>query len=667
MTHEVSIRFLALAMLLAPAGHGAPVDEERFEAEIRPVLLRTCFPCHGGKKTSGGLKVNSRQSLIKGGDSGPAIVPDHPEQSLLLTAMRHTDESLKMPPSKRLPEETLAAFSRWVKEGAIWPERSGQPESPAVAKNDFAAQRHWAFEPVRVTEPPPDPSGWSVHPIDRFISARQRAAGVRPVAPADRRTLLRRVTFDLIGLPPTPEQIADFLGDKRPDAFARVVERLLASPHYGERWGRHWMDVARYADTAGDNADYPIPEAARYRDYIIAAFNADKPFDEFIREQLAGDILARQGPENQAAAKIVATGFLALSRRYATGPYELWHLTLEDTIETTGRAFLGLTLRCARCHDHKFDPISQRDYYSLYGIFASTKFPYAGSEEFVSKKSPRMSFVPTASDVLARARLKAAAERLQTLEREIAELERNTKSKGQPGHPQRSDTSSLAALRAERERLRRSGLPPDLPCAYAVSEGKPENVALQRGGEPGRPGPVVPRGVPRFAFLGSAPPEPVSKDGSGRLELARWITRRDNPLTARVIANRVWQYHFGRGIVATPSNFGLRGEPPSHPELLDWLAARLVVSGWSIKDLHRQILASRTYQLAGDDDDSNNAADPANALLWRFSRRRLDAESIRDAMLAVSGRLDRRRSSSGGGRSTMHSRLFTQPSGDLFI
>jgi hypothetical protein len=614
--------------------------EERFEADVRPALLQTCFPCHGGKKTSGGLQVNSREALLRGGERGPAIVPGDPATSLLVRAIGHQDEDLKMPPGKRLKQETTSAIARWVAEGAPWPASS----TNTVGDVSFRAGRHWAFEPVRSVNPPADPSGWSAHPIDRFIAAAHRAAGIRPVAQADRRTLIRRVTFDLIGLPPSPEEIEDFLADASPDAFAfaRVVERLLSSPRYGERWGRHWMDVVRYADTAGDNADYPIPEAARYRNYIIASFNADKPYDQFVHEQLAGDLMAAGAKDGQAAEKIVATGFLALSRRYATAPYELWHLTLEDTLETTGRAFLGLSLRCARCHDHKFDPVSQRDYYALYGIFASTQFPYAGSEELVTKKFARMHFVPIVPATQAQAGVKSHADRLKSVERQIASLEHEAarKTQGQPND--KAAAPRLSALKAEHERLRRLGLPADLPCAYAVTEGRPENVVIQRGGDPDRPGPVVPRAVPRFAFLSGSTPPSVPEGASGRTELARWLTRPDHPLTPRVIANRVWQHHFGRGIVATPSNFGLRGEPPSHPELLDWLAARLVSSGWSIKDLHRQILFSRTYQLSSEFDDANAAVDPGNRRLWRFDRRRLDAESIRDAMLAVSGLLDSR-------------------------
>src|SRR5262249_2866918 len=310
----------------------------------------SCFKCHGGKKVSHGLRVNSREALLKGGKSGPAIVPGDPGKSLLIRAIRDSHEEFKMPPDKRLPDRVAGDVEAWIKDGAAWPKA---PE-PGTASRPG---RHGAFEPVKKVRVPDDATGWADGPIDRFILARLREKNLKPGSLADRRVLLRRVYFDLIGLPPLPEELRAFEADLSSTAYARVVDRLLASPRYGERWGRHWMDVVRYADTAGDNADYPIPEVSRYRDYIIAAFNADKPYDEFVGEQLAGDILAQQGPRDKYAERVVATGFLALSRRYATAPYELWPLTLEDAIDTTGRAFLGLTLRCARCHDHKFDPV----------------------------------------------------------------------------------------------------------------------------------------------------------------------------------------------------------------------------------------------------------------------------------------------------------------------
>jgi hypothetical protein len=618
-----------LAVILSLKSAAADDSAETFfELKVRPVLATNCMPCHGGKKTSSGLKIASRDALLRGGDRGPAIVPGEPGKSLLIHAIRQVDDDLKMPPDGRLPDESIGALTEWIAAGAAWP---SEPSGKALTGPGPA--RHWAFERVKVAPPPPDPSGWSTSPIDRFVAARRRDAGLLPVRRADRRTLIRRVTFDMIGLPPTPDEIAEFLADRSPGAFSRLVDRLLASPHYGERWGRHWMDVVRYADTAGDNADYPIPEAARYRDYIIDSFNADKPYDRMIREHLAGDLLARTSAPEQYAESVIATGFLALSRRYATAPFELWHLTLEDTIDTTGRAFLGLTLRCARCHDHKFDPVTQRDYYSLYGIFASTTFPYAGSEELQSKSFPRMNFVPTSRSKEAQAKLAHYASRLEELDRKAKVLE----SKSDP-----TSKSEAGKLRTEWSKLRRASLPADLPGSYAVGEGKPTDVPLQKRGDPGSPGEVVPRGVPRFPFLAAKASRNVSSGSSGRLELADWLAHPDHPLTARVMANRIWQHHFGRGLVATPSNFGVRGEPPSHPELLDWLAAKFVSSGWSIKSLHREILISQTYQLSSESDSSSAAKDPDDQWLWRFPVRRLDAESIRDAMLHVSGRLDRR-------------------------
>jgi hypothetical protein len=618
-----------LFALLTIAGsvHADEAAESFFETRIRPVLAAECFPCHGGKKTENGLKVDSLASLLRGGDGGPAIVVGDPEKSLLVRAIRYADPELKMPPKRRLPADVAAAFTEWVAQGAVWPTNVVKKQVRDTAK----PARHWAFQALKPIAAPPDPTGQATGPIDRFLAAKRATAGLVPVPLADRRTLIRRVTFDLIGLPPTPAEVDEFEHDTSPTAICRVVDRLLASPQYGERAGRQWMDVVRYADTAGDNADYPIPEAARYRDYIIAAFNHDKPFDQFVREQLAGDILSGEGTRDHHAESVIATGFLALSRRYATGPFELWHLTLEDTIETTGRAFMGLTLRCARCHDHKFDPVSQGDYYALYGIFASTTFPYGGSEEFQSKDLPRQNFVPLVEPALAEPKWKAHRDHVERLQNTIREVEAKKDA---------ASARRLKELRAELLRLRRSSLPAGVEGAYAVCEGKPVDAALQRRGEPANPGPVVPRGVPQFAFLEGAPRPASPSHGSGRLELAQWLTEPTNPLTPRVMVNRIWQRHFGRGIVSTPSNFGLRGEPPTHPELINWLASRFLESRWSIKAIDREIVLSRTYQLSSDFDAHNAELDPDDRWLWRFPRQRLDAESLRDAMLAVAGNLD---------------------------
>ena len=651
-----------------PAGDDA---DTLFEVQVRPLLVARCFKCHGGEKTSSGLRVDSREALVAGGESGPAIMPGDPERSLLVQAIRHGDE-LKMPPEERLPAKEAAALEAWVKAGAHWPAKG------AGAEQAFVGQRHWAFEPVRAIAVPDDPSRWAVSPVDCFIAEKLRANDLRPQPAANRETLLRRVSFDLVGLPPSPAELDEFLADRSSEAFDKVVERLLASPAYGERWGRHWMDVVRYADTAGDNADYPVPEARRYRDYIIAAFNADKPYDEFVREQLAGDILARQNPDRQDYADLIsATGFLALSRRYGTAPYELWHLTLEDTIDTTGRALLGLSLRCARCHDHKFDPVTSQDYYALYGIFSSTQFPWAGGEELQSKSFDRQHFASLASAEETEQRLAAQRQAIAALEaeikraetddpqaRRIAELDARiaaqsaTSQGGGVSPPPDGSQAELTKLQAERSEtskqlqkkldkirgrvrlLRKPGLPVDLPAAYAVGEGQAADARVQRRGEPADAGDVAPRDVPGFLAEGHSLHIPAG--ASGRRELAEWLTRGDHPLTARVMVNRVWQHHFGKGLVGTPSNFGLRGESPTHGELLDWLTARFVADGWSIKKLHRQIVLSKTYRLASGPDAENLAIDPGNRWYWRFDRRRLEAEAIRDALLATAGNLDRR-------------------------
>jgi hypothetical protein len=586
-----------------------------FEAKIRPVLAGSCFKCHGGTKTSHGLRVDSRATLLKGGESGPAVKPGDPDGSLLLQALRHSKADLRMPPGKKLPDHVLSDFAVWIKDGAIWPKS-------ATAQSPFTAEQHWAFLPVKAPTVPKDPTGWASHPIDRFIAAQLRSHGLAAVGPAERRTLLRRVTFDLVGLPPAPDDVGAFLSDPSPDAFAKAVDRLLASPRYGERWGRHWMDVVRYADTAGDNADYPIPEVYRYRDWIIDVFNADMPYDQFVQEQIAGDVLARSGPDEKYAERVIATGFLALSRRYATAPFEFWHLSLEDTIDTTGQAFLGLSLRCARCHDHKFDPVTREDYYGLYAIFASTLFPYAGSEEFASKNFPRLNMVALAPH--ADAKLATYRERLKELSALLAK-------------DSKKELKTLDPLRAEQRLLHRLGAPPDVPVAYAVQDDKVAVVHIHLQGDPDKPGPVAPRRVLKFI---EGEPVTFPANGSGRLELARWLTRPENPLTARVLVNRVWQHHFGRGLVPTPNNFGARGEPPSHPELLDHIAAEFVRHGWSIKWLHRYILSSQAYQRSSEVNADLLAKDPGNVWLGRFGRHRLDAEAIRDALLAVSGNLD---------------------------
>ena len=616
-----------------------PLSEGRvefFETRIRPVLVRSCYKCHSVKKETHGLRLDSRRAIIQGGDLGPALLPGNPAASLLIRAIRHESDELRMPPDQRLSRAVVADFETWIRAGAVWSEAVVSKEGDA----DGERRHHWAFRPVEKIELPADAADGSAHPIDRFIMAGLRAQGLAMNPEASPQTLVRRLYFDLVGLPPTPHEIDRFQEDRSETAWMNTVDRLLASPRYGERWGRHWMDVVRYADTAGDNADYPIPEATLYRDYIIDAFNKDMPYDQFVSEQLAGDILARQMWQRNRidataeshhrqsyAEQVIATGFLALSRRYGTSPYERWYVVLEDAIETTSRTFLGMTMRCARCHDHKFDPITIEDYYAVYGIFASTQFPYAGSETLGGELDHRQHFVPLLPPEEADPLIEDGAKKIRKLERELEET-REVK-----GSQSRRDE-----LATELKKLRRLGLPPNLPDAYAVVDGQAHDEALQRAGDPNDRGPIIPRGVP--SAISSQQAVQIPSDASGRLQLAQWIADSKNPLTARVLVNRIWQYHFGSGLVRTPSNFGLSGEAPSHPQLLDWLAARFVEDGWSIKKLHRLILSSKTYRLSSSSSEEAVAVDPDNRLHWRFDRRRLDAEAIRDAMLAISGELD---------------------------
>ena len=639
-----------------------------FEAKIRPVLLNTCFNCHGGEEVNNGFRVDSREALIEGGYHGPAIVPGQPDASLLLEAIRHDDTAyVHMPPDEKLPNHVVADFENWVSSGALWP-----AESTWGAEESDPVEPHWSFEPVKKVEPLVPSNAWSNHPIDQFITAGWDAHALSPNPLADKRTLIRRVYFGLIGLPPSPDTVSAFVNDTSPDAFENLVEKLLASPRYGERWGRHWMDVVRYADTAGDNADYPIPEIHQYRDYIIDAFNTDKPYNQFIQEQLAGDILAKSGSPERFAEQVIATGFIALSRRYGTSPYELRHLIIEDTIETVGRAFMGMTLRCARCHDHKFDPVTMEDYYALYGIFASTQYPYTGSELFRFGSERRMNFVPLLLPEQAQPRVDSHRKQLAQIQDEMNRLEGKSvpaKKRDELNLIVESVDKEIAALKEAgqditaiesqkkmlterrdrvkrqidrmkkelKQQLARSDLPGDLPQAYAVQDGTPEDVPIQIGGNPKESGPIAIRNTPRF--LNGDKPLDIPGGQSGRLQLAEWLTNQANPLTARVMVNRIWQYHFGKGIVPTPSNFGRSGAMPTHPKLLDYLAERFVESGWSIKEMHRLILSSKTYQLASDYNAQNASIDPANAYHWRFDRRRLQAEAIRDAMMAVSGLL----------------------------
>ncbi|MEI7686090.1 MAG: PSD1 and planctomycete cytochrome C domain-containing protein [Planctomycetota bacterium] len=843
MDRIVAISLVAAGILtpeLARAQDAAPL--EFFERRIRPVLVNHCYECHStaSKKKKGGLLLDTRDGLLKGGTSGPALVVGEPEKSLLIRAVRRIDKDLQMPPRQKLTAMQIDDLVAWVKMGAPDPRQGTTVKAPMPLEED---RKFWSFQPVKEPSlPKVKDAAWPRTGVDYFILASLEAAGIRPVGDAEKRTLLRRVTFDLTGLPPTPAEMEAFLADKSPRAFERVVDRLLESPRYGERWGRHWLDLARYADTSGNAADFPVPQAHRYRDWVIRAIQRDLPYDQFLREQIAGDLMVSKNAAEKNE-RIVATGYLAVCRRFGNGrdggDGEVFHLMYEDTIDNIGRTILGHSLSCARCHDHKFDPFSMKDYYGLYGIFSSTRFPYPGGE--VGTKQDQ--FVPLVSDEL-EIQLKGHREKLAAIDAEIKKLEAaeaeakkgvDAKQLQQPAEQDQQDAlqqltaggrpliptafrseagatakiaddgsifvngklakdkyiidalipdsvrvrylrlealpdaalpakgagrardgnfvvsrlsasfipagqteatavkfvaaradfeqtgfsaqnalndggwavspqcskphvavfevapelavpagsklvvtiehrhsdehalgklrlsvaekltitpppdsperaralAAAAAIKAVAEaKIRRTALQtqaPKVPDAYAVSDGKGANVKIHLRGEPEKLGDEAPRRLPAVLGGQELPPD---YSASGRLELAEWLTDPKNPLTPRVMVNRIWQHHFGKGIVATPNDFGRRGQAPTHPELLDYLAARFIESGWSIKAMHKQILLSRAWQMASADVEVSAKVDPTNALLWRFIPRRLDAESIRDTLLFVSGLLD---------------------------
>ena len=610
-----------------------PVSKQEFFAkQIRPLIEQNCLACHG-EDPQGGLRLDSHEALLKGGASGPAVVAGKPEESLLIKSVRYEHEKIKMPPTGRLPDEAIRDLTKWIADGVTWSEDIPPAEPYEISEEH---RTFWSFQPVR-RPPVPEVTDqrWGRNPVDRFIAAKLTDKALTPGARGGKRTLIRRVTYDLTGLPPALEDVNAFLADKSPRAFEKVVERLLASRHYGERWGRHWLDLVRYADTAGDSGDFPVPEAYKYRNYVIDSFNKDKPYDQFIREQIAGDLLPYDN-DGQRWEQTIGTGYIAVSRRIGVSPHNLRHIMLEDTINNVGKTFLGLTVGCARCHNHKFDPIPTADYYALYGIFDSSVYPHPGAEH----KPHREKFVYRVGHDKAREVLKPYREvldRWNEKEREkFTEYQSLQERKAEdPTRTRKVIWEELLALRDARRPYAEAF--PALEKAYAIVEGEPRDVRVHRAGDPKALGPLATRGFLQILGGAKLPPE---ASGSGRRELADWIADPGNPLTARVMVNRVWHYHFGRGIVSTTSDFGTRGSPPTHPELLDYLASYFVDSGWSLKQLHRLILLSETYQLSSADVAANSAVDPQNELLWRHNRRRLDAESIRDSILMFSGELD---------------------------
>ena len=628
----------------APPPAATPEQLAFFEKRIRPVIVKECYACHAAtaKKIRGGLTLDTRAGIRKGGDNGPAVVPGEPNKSRLLKAIKQVRDDLKMPPKKKLSEEVIADFEKWIAMGAPDP-RDG---SARVVKHEIdiaKGRKFWSFQPPRRTPPPAlKNAAWPRSDIDRFLLAGLEAKGLAPVADADPRTLLRRLTFDLTGLPPTPEEVEAFVkayASRPRQALAAAVDRLLASPAYGERWGRHWLDVARYAESSGRTVNFAYPHAWRYRDYVIGAFNSDKPYDQFVAEQLAGDLLPAK-TDKEKAERLTATGFLAIGpKSHDERNRRQFQMDLADEqIDATFQVFQGLTVACARCHDHKFDPIPQKDYYALAGIFRSTETCYGTIRVFLNIHPSRMISLPRDANVtIPLAPL--SAERRASIEKQIKDQrERASKLAGRDSFLQRIFIQSrIATLRSQLDLYDSDGTP--RPLAMGVREGRfASDSRLYVRGELSQPGDTIKRGFPQVLTT----KQPAIERGSGRPELAAWIASRDNPLTARVMANRVWLHLFGRGLVPTPDNFGASGQPASHPALLDHLAVSFAGNGWSVKKLIRTIVLSRAYGLSSQSDARNFEADPDNVLVWRMPKRRLEAEALRDTMLAVAGRLDRR-------------------------
>ena len=611
-----------------------------FEGKVRPVLVERCYECHssGAKKIKGGLVLDSRAGVMTGGDTGPAVYPGQPEASLLIQAVRHADPNLAMPPNGKLSDLEIANLETWVRMGAPDP-RTENTVAAALAKSAIdwgKAREWWSLRPLKASRPPEvKRKGWPMNPIDRFVLARLEEQGIEPAADAEKRVLLRRATFDLTGLPPTPGEVEAFLADQTPHAFASVVDRLLASPRHGERWGRHWLDVARYADTAGDNSDFPIPQIRLYRDWVIQALNRDLPYDDFAREQIAGDLLPG-ATTKETLERLIATGYLANARRFGSRVEDYpQHLTIEDTIDNLGRAFLGLTINCARCHDHKFDPVSTADYYALYGFFHNTRYPWPGIELEQKQRDlvPLVEPGQTAKADAARKAREGESRRLDKITQKLKDSLKETPAEGKKAVEEKIKEAEQAA-----KDFAKTPLPFEL--AYAMAEtGRAEDARIQLKGDPAKPGEVAPR---RFLTVLGGQAIAGSESSSGRRQLADWIVDPHNPLSARVMVNRIWLHHFGKGLVPTPNDFGKQGKPPTHPELLDWLASRFIDSGWSMKAMHRLILLSRTYQLSSDRTGESLARDANNELLAAYPRRRMDAESIRDTLLVLGGHLDTR-------------------------
>jgi hypothetical protein len=690
-------------------------DSVSFAKQIRPIFESSCWKCHGATMRLSRLDLRTRESALMGGERGPALVPGNAAESRLFRLISGQEKPAMPMDGTKLTAEQISAVKDWIEQGARW---EGGPEAFQAAAGPAPvveppippeARNYWAFQkPVSRRLPTPQNARGNLNAIDAFLISAMEQQGLEPAPEADSRTLVRRAYLDLTGLPPSPEQTAQFLNDTSTDRWERLVNRLLASPHYGERWGRHWLDVARYADSNGFEHDFDRPNAWRYRDYVIRAFNEDKPYDVFLKEQIAGDEM-----EHVTNDTLIATGFLRchakVGYREKDNPQYRFDY-LDDMIATIGRGVLGLTVQCARCHNHKFDPISQADYFRL----EASLFGYVEVDHSLATPAETAAYEKRTAAV--DARVKPLHEEIRRIEKPYRDILLPEKYKEFPENVQiairtpqaqrtpgqallaaqiirttdvsspelerimrAEDLARVRSLKAEIESLEKQR-PAPIPAAMGITDGdyrlapdgpgdEPEpgkgvkqeaveGTFLHQGPGKYQPppayflfhgdfqtrGPVMQPGFVRVITYGNPPvaiPPPSGHTAGRRLALAEWLTSPDNPLTARVIVNRIWHHHFGRGIVATLDNFGKMGEKPTHPELLDWLAIYFMDHGWSIKQLHRLIMTSQAYKRASQYEDANDLAkDPANDNLWRFRIERLDAEIVRDTMLAVSGALN---------------------------
>ena len=598
----------ALVFVTAVSASAADVKHDFFENKIRPMLIEHCYKCHSAdavkaKKLKGGLLLDTAEGLMKGGDSGPALVPSKPKESMLMKSLHYTDD-LQMPPSGKLAANIIADFEKWIADGAVDP-RKASATSAASTIDLEKGKQFWAFQKPVASE----------GSIDFFIQTQLKKNQLVPSSQADKRTLLMRVYIDLIGLPPTPEQMEAFLKDQSKGAFEKVVNELLASPQYGERWARTWLDVARYAeDQAHTFAVKPKSQAWRYRDWVVDALNADMPYDRFVKLQIAGDLLT--DADMDPTTRYAGLGFLGLGAEYYKNSAKEQAIAdeLDDRVDTVTRGFLGITVSCARCHDHKFDPIPQVDYYSIAGIFAGSNF----SDAPLGSPAEQKAFNDAQNSV------KQAENKLNKAQADAKKMPKDTKL-----------ADEVKKLTEEVAKLKKA-VPPAPPVAHILSGGATGMKVFIRG-NPLKPGDAAPKG-----FLQVLSTNNIQQDASkyNRLDLANAIASPDNPLTARVIVNRIWQGHFGRGIVNTPSNFGALGDKPSHPALLDTLAARFMEQGWSMKWLHKEIVMSRVYQQSSAVNKANDNLDAVNVNLWRANRHRLDVEMWRDRVLMTAGTLD---------------------------